>query len=532
MREEGGVGMPHKVRRGLSLRWLVVLLVGVTVASVSFWPARASADADEADIRVVPAELSLQVGATGQVDVLVRGRTSTPLKLSSVPVAGLSVAISTVERSAGTTRWRVRLRWSWERVSAAEVVFEVARSGATIGVASLSVTPVPPVAVDEVVKVSLMTTLTVLQEGRPRDVDVMVHNVSTMPVSVESVSAVVSPDGRICPGRWASGAKDATDPCPRRQSARLPQSVSPGAVKVFRFRVEAVSRSQSGDHEAVFTTRVSFEEAGARRRAEIVSAHRFSYAVLGESEFLTGVGVPSFLLLPGFLALMAYRIPARRAAARGVELPALDVSAPEFVAVSATLSILAIPVYWSVTWALGSPRTYLQGYGVRDLIAVWIVSAGTGFMAFALPWAWSRVSADRRTPRTTDDPRTLLRRLARAGGSLVLPQVRFAVGPGQTRQGFRLPAGADRPDEVWCTPAIACFIDPAAPAPRVSEVQNALRGSAQELWRVVRGRQDVTLSWAPGTLQHPVRVTPEAITDELAPAPVLRESLTREQRGP
>lgn len=526
------MGMQRKVHTGLPLSWLVGLLIGVTVASALFWPAPAGAYADEAGIRVVPAELSLQSGATGQVDVLVRGRTSEPLRLSSVPVAGLSVVISRVERSAETTRWRVRLHWSWERVSAAEVVFEAASPEGTVGVGSLSVTPVPPVGVDQMVKVSLMTTLTVLQEGRPRDVDVMVHNVSTMPVAVESVSAAVSPDGRICPWRWASRARDAPPSCARAPSAWSPQPVAPDAVGVFRFRVEAVSRSQSGDHEAVFTTRVSFEEAGVQRQAEIVSAHRFSYAVLGESEFLTGVGVPSFLLLPGFLVLMAYRIPARRAAARGVELPALDASAPEFVAVSATLSILAIPVYWAVTWTLGSPRTYLQGYGVRDLITVWLASAGIGFTAFTLPWAWSRTSADRRTPRTSDDPRTLLRRLARAGGSLVLPQVRFTAESGPERQGFRLAGRPDQPDEVWCVPAILCVIDPAAPAPRVDEVQNALRGSAQELWRVVRGRQDVTLSWAPGVLQHPVKVTTEAITAELVPAPVLRESLPGGQQGP
>ena len=89
-----------------------------------------------------------------------------------------------------------------------------------------------------------------------------------------------------------------------------------------------------------------------------------------------------------------------------------------------------------------------------------------------------------------------------------------------------------QPDDVWCVPAILCVIDPAAPASRVDEVQHALRGSAQEFWRVVRKRQDVTLSWAPGALQHPVKVATAAITAELVPAPVLRESLPGGQQGP
>ncbi|WP_411080424.1 hypothetical protein [Streptomyces sp. cmx-18-6] len=463
----------------------------------------------------------------GVVDVVARqsGGSTAALELSSVPVAGLDVVIAAGERTPTTTRWRVTLRWEPGRTTDTVIAFEATRSGAVVGTAALAVKATKTAPTGEVVDVSLVTSMVRLQEARPQDVYVVVRNTSGSPVAVNRMSATVSSDMRVCHRRTEPAAHSDADRCGHEQRVRLPRKVAPGTTALFRFRIEATPRSRAGEHQALFTTEVSYQEAGVTRRAGVVLSRDFEYSVLGESDFLTAVGVPSFLLLPGFLVLMAYRIPARRARARGVDLPPIDASAPEFLAVSATLSILAIPVYWLATAATGNARTYLQGYGIRDLLQVWIASVVIGFAAFAVPWAVQTYRIRMTTPQPTDDAERVLRRLARAHSQLVLPQVRFTVGPDSVRQAFRVPSPTGEAEGLWCVPAIDCAIAPGVPEVRARELQQAMSGPAEDFWRLCEGRSDVSFAWAPGAIRQPVRTTADAIVAEVAAAPLLRQSL-------
>ncbi|MER5264303.1 hypothetical protein ABTZ99_19735 [Actinosynnema sp. NPDC002837] len=454
------------------------------------------------------------------------------LALSSVPVAGVSVNATTVETTPTTIRWRADVARAGWRSGDVDVVFVVTRGGATVATGTLVVTPVSPPDPGGVVEVTVSTELDQLQEARPQEVVIVVRNTSSGPVTVDFVSGVVSADVRVCllpdAGTGTGGGLDG-ERCDRRRMSAERRDLDRGEVSTYWFVVEATERTRTGRHQILFVTKSSYlNDSGDRASTETVVKHAFTHSVLGEAEFLTAVGVPSFLLLPGFLVVMAYRIPARRAQSRGVELPPLDVSAPEFLAISATLSVVAIPTYWLITTLLGRPHTYLAGYGVRDLLAVWIGSVVVGFGAFAIPWAVTTTRTRLRTPTPHDSPLTVVERLARSGSPLVLPQVRFEVTGGEIRQGFLVVVPGGQSGTAWCLPRIRLSLSPDTGDDRRAEVQAAMTGPAEGLWSVVRRRSDVSLSWDSAGLAGPTLVRTADILTEITAAPLVTQSLSAE----
>ena len=192
--------------------------------------------------------------------------------------------------------------------------------------------------------------------------------------------------------------------------------------------------------------------------------------------------------------------------------------------------MLAIPAFWLVTAAFGEPRTYLTGYGVKDLLAVWIVAVVVGVAAFTVPFAIGRRRAWLMTPRVTDTPADLLHRLAHANSGLLLPQVRLSSGQGTLpRQGFLVPLPS-RAGHVWCVPAIHYGFTDRAPSALRQEVRHEATGraGAAPVWELVRRNPEVWLAWETSSLRAPIEV-PQDEVEPVAPAPLLMQAVEMEE---
>lgn len=497
---------------------VVAILAQPCLMTMAALPVVMAQPAPAVQVQVLPQKLVLAPDGMGSADVIARSSEEPigDLALSSVPVPGLKVDTTLVESTQTTRRWRTTVSRTG-RSADAEVVFTAARGGVTVASATLAVTVTKEPAPAEILELSVSTELSELQEAKAQEIVVVARNTSSLPVTVERVLGQVGPDVRIC--HLKDGTTDSeAQSCNAGQEEAPRRTVDRNGVALYWFRIEATDRTRVGAHQALFTAAASYtDERGVRAQADAVVKHAFTYSVLGESDFLTAIGVPSFLVLPGFLIVMAYRIPARRAGGRGVELPPLDVSTAEFLAISVSLSVLAIPLFWLVTGLTGTARTYLTGYGVRDLLTVWIGSVVVGFAAFAIPWATTTIRTRLRVPSATDDPRTLLRRLARMGAPLVLPQFSFSTAHNTTRQGFRVDAGD--PEFVWCVPAIRCTVSSTASDERKRAVQASLTGSPRDLLTVLERKNDVQLSWEAGG--QPVKIAVADIAGEHPARPLV-----------
>ncbi|GHH67340.1 hypothetical protein GCM10017673_14180 [Streptosporangium violaceochromogenes] len=496
----------------------------------------ASAAAPELHLVLAPSRLRLAVGESAVVDVLATlpaGTTMGDVLLSPVPSPYLSVGTPDPRPLRPATGWRLTVTMLSSAPTSHELVFTARREGSPRAVlAHLAVEPRAPRSPTEILRVSVVAAQQELNEEQPVFMYVTIQNVASVPVTIRRVQGRASSGLKVCgtSGVSASGPACPSDrPTGRAGPALAVRSIRPGEATLVSFRIDATGQARAGDQSVVFDGAGDYVENAVTRQVAFVATHGVRYAVLGESSLLTAIGVPSFLVLPGFLALMSYRLVARRYNTVEGAISTLDVSAPEFLTLSTTLSVLAIPVFWAVTWLLGDAHTYLGGYGVRDLVAVWMGSVVVGLLSFGFPRLVLLLRENRRTPRPTDTPRRLLSRLGAAGASVILPRVRVTWGgPGgtQANQFYRVGTRSPSDDRVWLVPGVHYSFAPEATDTDIERVRAALEGaaSAAAVLGVIRRTPVVDLAWAPGPVTGPLLVDETRVVEELQPAALLQQS--------
>ena len=119
-------------------------------------------------------------------------------------------------------------------------------------------------------------------------------------------------------------------------------------------------------------------------RAVLSASHEVEIGVLGESEFLNLLGVPSLLLLPGFLLLITWRMLQSMLAASGAEGFRLKPKEADFWAVAIALSLCFSFAYPWLTETLlpEGRRDYLVAYGLQDLVYVYTAAIVLGLLCF------------------------------------------------------------------------------------------------------------------------------------------------------
>lgn len=235
--------------------------------------------------------------------------------------------------------------------------------------------------------------------------------------------------------------------------------IAAGTTRVLSFRVTQTDRADPGAAAPRFSLRA--HAAGEATEGTVSIAAPVALSVLGLSDALKLVQVPSFLLLPGALFLLTcgliweIRNP-------GAEFR-LAWSKPSFWVVAVTLSIFAAVFYPLVTGLFGTPREYLSAYTLFDVMLVWFSSIILAVPAYALTawgrnrWAASAARAAEQERRQreiidTDDALTVLRKLnamAALPSGQVLPVVTVRQGSDEQRV-LLTPAIAG--DRQWVVP--------------------------------------------------------------------------------
>src|SRR5262249_14594179 len=106
-----------------------------------------------------------------------------------------------------------------------------------------------------------------------------------------------------------------------------------------------VQMPPSGKFMLVFEVQAAWRERGLNRSASPLAKHEFDVGVLGESDLqtlLTAAGVPTFLLAPGFLIVIAFVLLWNLTSTNRI---ALDLKKPEFWSIAILLSMVAAAVY-------------------------------------------------------------------------------------------------------------------------------------------------------------------------------------------
>jgi hypothetical protein len=329
--------------------------------------------------------------------------------------------------------------------------------GATphIATTALDVTSPIPTKLDDIAGVEIRTTLESLDEQHDGTVYLLVTNKSATKLRVVDVVASGPPFVTFKIPQFTSAVepvKHSTPPSatsPSKPKPRPTFAIGPNETKKLPVTVLAKGRVRSGKHLLLFDVHLSWGTSRHIQNAHVITTQQAQFGVLGLSEVLTVVGVPSFLLLPGFLMLIAGSILYGfwRPAGASRDLGLFDAKSPQFWAVAVSLSIVMAVAYPR----LGG-HSYLSDYGLRDVIYVWSIAIVIGVAACAVVVGVLKELLNRRTPKSDDDQIEILRKIDRQG--LGLNRVVFEFKSGTKTHNGYLIQPRDNSDKVWLSPMI------------------------------------------------------------------------------
>jgi len=392
-----------------------------------------------------------------------------------------TLLVSSIDDEPVSDTIHLRVDYAWQPAGANE---PVSRMAAT----SLKVTSHEQAPTDSLVTLQLKTTLQSLTQQRPGLVYLVLSNNSVRNITLDEIVAS-APDFIGLETGNVTGT-----------------ILGPRDVRVFPVLVTANETVQPGKHLLLFQATIEWEERGRVATAKLVQTQEIEVGVFGESAVLQVLGIPSFLLVPGFLLLVIMGLLWDIGKAKEAEGFPLKAPKPEFWAVAITLSILMAFLYPLVTrWVLGVPRNYFESYGIADVSTIWVASVvlGVVFYVFgkagvSLPKRYRAWQEGRLTPSIDDGPIDIMTKLHRQHrGPGGVEMVEIAVEGVQVKA-FLIEPRKEGRDEYWVAPAIKLDWLPDAPETLRRAVQDRRNegdmGTLAELLRVEMGRR-VQVGW-------------------------------------
>ena len=153
-------------------------------------------------------------------------------------------------------------------------------------------------------------------------------------------------------------------------------SLTPQQAIIIPFTAITKGAVQPGHQLLVFDVTFAWNVAGKSHTSNIIVTKDVTVEILGVSQILSLLGVPTFLILPGVLMLITVRLILSLNSKGSVpSRSVLNASNSEFWVIAITLSILFFFAYIGITqWYTGSPRNYIVQYDLSDVITVWFLS--------------------------------------------------------------------------------------------------------------------------------------------------------------
>ncbi|HLO17696.1 MAG TPA: hypothetical protein VK206_22895 [Anaerolineales bacterium] len=327
----------------------------------------------------------------------------------------------------------------------------------SVVVGTLEIQGMPLDSVEQVAQVQLQTALDQIEEQRPGQIFLVIHNLSNVPITIDNIAPYGPGFITISIENFNAGFV-----------------LAPQSNKTYVVNITAKDSVQTGPQRLLFEVGITWIKSGHTNSGSLLATQTINTAIIGESDLLKLLGIPSFLFLPGFLILTTFVTLWKRVFPKSTTN--LDFSPPEFALISITLSLITAAAYPRITGLFSNePRNYLQAYGLRDVFQVWFGSVAFG----ALVWiAWSgglslrdkyrefqkiklqkKLEAEQEarlallTPKETDTPSQILEKMARNDIKLPLLEAKIKIG-GRTPVCFIvLPANTDQ-SPVWVTPPI------------------------------------------------------------------------------
>jgi hypothetical protein len=474
-----------------------VAVVVVLIAAAAALMARAApAAAAGLTVELTPNSVTTQTGRAAHVLLVLRnsGPDATAVRVSWLDPAPAKVAADDATSVAGERALKpISLSKGQDHAwaltvttpvgaAASKVLFRVdymAAKTAHVAAATLDVANATPTTADAVASVDVKTTLSSLDRQHPGVVYLLVTNKLPVSLTIKNVTATG-------PSYVDFDTPDKPLTIPARQQ-------SPLAIGV-----DAKDRVREGKYLLLFGAELHWKDGDQDQSARLVTTQETQIGIAGESAVLTLLGVPSFLLIPGFLVVLTVGTfwKVRRPHGAG-EFP-LEATKPEFWLAAVTLSIAIAFLY---------PRfggvDYLSSvYGLRDVIWIWFISLAIGVAVYLAIALWRGGRHDWLTPSADDDPPTVVKKLARQKLELDRPRYDFGADAAGYSGYLIVPRGAA---ELWLAPQLTVRVkENVVGAAELLADLNAENEPKRLAKTLDRRRHDLRFSWERGAGEdHP-----------------------------
>lgn len=310
--------------------------------------------------------------------VKVRSFTSLPL---TVKIAGNDPGGVTIAKGAAAF-WEVTIGDAKPPAAlpdAGKIYFHASTRTADVGT-MLEVKRRPREQVSQVAKLDVKGPVGAITEERRPLVPVVLTNTSAHELTVTSLSGTGGPSLELTGG----------------SASFKPVKIEAGAAEAFVFRASAAisapgaAESVMGKQGALIIAAVQWTDGACPRAGTLVSTVDAEIGVTGESELLTLLGVPSILVLPGFLLLAAcqllWKAGLRFVPDRTRDFP-IATKTPEFWVLAVTVSFLV-----SFLVAPKTPGHSFTGYyDLQDIRRLWTTVVGISAVVYSAAWLLYRL---------------------------------------------------------------------------------------------------------------------------------------------
>jgi hypothetical protein len=379
---------------------------------------------------------------------------------------------------------------------------------------SVKIKPQPIVTGIEIAKAEIKGAPDSLAHERPGRMFILVTNQYSRPLTVTAVHTL---------GPTYITVKNA-DPDPSTGKIKI----LPGQAADIFYMIEANSEVVPGKYNLVAAVDVSTDDnltATVRTAAQEINV-----VVLGESDILKFLGIPSLLFLPGMLMLTAWRFlwsldkdPDAIAKYR------IQWNTSDFWIIAIALSLVTAVFYPWLTAHLPpySSRNFVAAYGLLDfglILCFSLIASALGFGALrgyvrfrqwqaACKQQAEAAEVAKASPNVDDTPLQILEKLANFQKDALLEK--FCVGYDEAQPLLALPAPWSTQEELWLVPPIelrgvdqtnydgmdeSYALINGPPQPNAAAALAKIRQGIEQHWWAEPGWRTV------GDIRHPIKV--------------------------
>jgi hypothetical protein len=326
-----------------------------------------------------------------------------------------------------------------------------------------------------VASLTLDTALDTLYQGQAGQIILLMTNNSDFPLCVKDVvakgpdfvnlnpesligEASLSPCVDTVTGGPAIPAQPATTGIKGFKEVITPENIiiPPGQESTIAVQVSTTDSVQTGMQLLAFEVGFQWKTASMVQSGNLAITKSLNMQVLGESAILAALSIPSLLFLPGFLAVIVWRILMEFRNQSPDNYPFLQPQKPESWPFAVLISIALDALYFHFT-----NHSFFGQYGLADIAIIWCISIGLALLLYGLfnlaiwlvnwynTWQKTRI-----TPTTGDQVFDILYKLENQSLGVLCNYVTVQMDGLDLKHAFLIEKYDDNQTEFWLSPPI------------------------------------------------------------------------------